>query len=95
MNALTLVLGVEIVLFLWGGLILSTLFLLQKKTTEKVNFEIFLLDKKKPKLTGVSTDLVSPRPYSPDHTPLKMSSFGCKNNSLKRWIVSTPPPNQN
>ena len=30
---------------------------------------------------------VSPRPYP--YTSLKMSSFGCENNSLKTWIEST------
>ena len=39
---------------------------------------------------GMSTDLVSPRSYP--QTPLKMSSFGCEYNNLKRWIESPPPP---
>ena len=34
----------------------------------------------------MSTDLVSSKPYP--LTPLKMSSFGCENNSFKRLIES-------
>ena len=64
-----------------GRRILSTLFFICENNRKVIFLNLFFMVKYSHflKLTRVSADLVSPRPYP--YTPLKMSSFGCENNS--------------